>query len=239
MMTEQQIVLTIFVTAPITYLIGSIPFGLILGLARGVDIRKHGSGNIGATNAGRVLGMRYFWYAFFLDFLKGFLPVLVCDLLITNLNGPIWIPLITAAAAISGHLFPIYLGFKGGKGVATSFGAMLGIWPVFTLSALGAVGVFAVVFMSKRIISISSMVAAISFAVLVPLVGHFLSPIPGVIQPESWHELMPLLIASWLLCAMVIWKHRSNIRRLLTGTEPKMGESASTAPIKNDEPQTK
>jgi len=227
-MTEQQIILTTSAGAIVAYLMGSIPFGLLLGLARGVDIRKHGSGNIGATNAGRVLGMRYFWFTFFLDFLKGFLPVFCCNLLIARFSGPIWIPLITAMAAILGHVFPVYLGFKGGKGVATSFGAVLGIWPIFTISGVGGGIIFVLVFMAKRIISLSSLFAAIGFAILVPLVGHFMQPIPGMIRPESWRELMPLLIASWLVCGMVIWKHRSNIKRLLVGTEPKMGQKVQS-----------
>jgi acyl phosphate:glycerol-3-phosphate acyltransferase len=225
-MNQQQVVLTAVAGVMVAYLLGSVPFGLLLGLARGVDIRTQGSKNIGATNAGRVLGMHYFWYAFILDFLKGLLPVLSCDLLVLRWSGPAWIPLATAAAAVFGHLCPIFLRFKGGKGVATGFGAILGIWPVFTVCGLGAAAVFVLVFMATRVISLSSLVGAVSFTLLVPIAGHFLAPIPGVIYPEPWNKLMTLLAASWLFCLIIIWKHRSNIGRLLAGTEPKWGEQS-------------
>ena len=224
MMRPQTIMEFFFLVVAVAYLVGSIPFGLLLGLARGVDIRRHGSGNIGATNAGRVLGMRFFWIAFFLDFLKGFLPVLLSDLLIQRGAGPIWIPLAALLAAVAGHLFPIYLKFRGGKGVATGFGAVLGIWPIYTIAALGAVVIFLLVFALRRIISLSSLAAVAGFAVLVPLAGRLLPPLAGAPHPLSWSGLMPLMIISWVFSFMVIWKHRSNIRRLLAGTEPRLDQ---------------
>ncbi len=211
----------------VAYLIGSIPFGLLVGWARGVDIRGVGSGNIGATNAGRVLGLRYFWYVFLLDLIKGFLPVLASDLWTRQWFAPLWIPLATGAAAIAGHLFPIYLKFRGGKGIATSFGALLGVWPIFTLAALGAAMMFALVVMAYRIISAASLAGAVTFAALVPLVGHWLGPVDGWLYPLPWNRLMPLLWTSWLLLAVIIWKHRGNIRRLLKGTEPRWGQTAA------------
>ena len=206
------------------YLIGGIPFGLLLGLMRGVDIRTQGSGNIGATNAGRVLGMRYFWYAFGLDFLKGFGPVLAVDLIVRHRHGPEWLPLVTAAAAIGGHVFPCYLRFKGGKGVATTFGVVLGVWPVLTLSGLGAALVFLLVFLVYRIISLSSLVGVVAFMILIPIIGHEIGPIDGFLYPQPWNQLMPLIITGVLIGLLIIFKHRGNIRRLLNGTEPRMGE---------------
>jgi len=146
-MTLHQLVF--FVLGPLAgYLLGSIPFGWIIGKANGVDIRTVGSKNIGATNLARTLGIRFFWYALILDAAKGFLPVLVIDLYALHHPPELqWTPLLTAAAAILGHLFPLYLGFKGGKGVATSFGAILGIWPIFTLTGLGCLVVFLLVFL--------------------------------------------------------------------------------------------
>lgn len=214
-------ILLLAIAGPIAaYLLGSIPFGLLIGMAKGVDIRKLGSGNIGATNLGRILGLPYFFYAFSLDFLKGLLPVLASDLLTQHWNAPIFIPLVTAGAAITGHLFPIYLRFCGGKGVATSFGAVLGIWPVFTLSGIVAAIFFLFIFLAWRIISLASIVATVIFMLMVPFFG-FLLINQRLLTSTSWPKLWPLLIASWLLGFLLIIKHRSNIRRLIDGTEPR------------------
>lgn len=213
------------------YMLGSIPFGLLLGLSRGVDIRRHGSGNIGATNAGRVLGMKFFWYAFLADFLKGFFPVLLSDLLARQWHAPVWIPLAAAAAAVLGHLYPIYLRFKGGKGVATTFGALLGVWPLFTVSVLLSAGVFLTVFLMRRIISLSSICGAAALMILVPVLGHWWAIFPGIMRVQSWHTLMPLIVTAWLFGILVIVKHRGNIQRLLAGTEPQLGEKKKSASV--------
>ena len=223
-MSGMQIQGTTLISIIIAYLIGGIPFGLLLGLMRGVDIRTQGSGNIGATNAGRVLGMRYFWYAFALDFLKGFAPVLVVDLIVRHWHGPVWLPLATAAAAICGHVFPCYLKFKGGKGVATTFGVVMGVWPILTLSGLGAALVFLLVFLVYRIISLSSLAGVAAFMILIPIIGHDIGPIDGFLYPQSWTKLTPLILTGCLIGALIIIKHRGNIRRLLNGTEPRLGE---------------
>ena len=223
-MSGIQVQYTTLLSVIAAYLIGGIPFGLLLGFMRGVDIRTQGSGNIGATNAGRVLGMRYFWYAFVLDFLKGFAPVLVVDLIVRHWNGPVWLPLVTAAAAICGHVFPCYLRFKGGKGVATTFGVVMGVWPVLTLSGLGAALVFLLVFLVYRIISLSSLVGVVAFMILIPIIGHDIGPVDGLLYPQPWNKLMPLIMTGCLIGLLIIIKHRSNIRRLLNGTEPRMGE---------------
>jgi glycerol-3-phosphate acyltransferase PlsY len=221
MISSDHIIWLALLGPVVAYLLGAIPFGLLLGLAQGVDIRKHGSGNIGATNAGRVLGLRYFFYAFALDFLKGLLPVLGSDLLTQRWHLPIYLPLLTAGAAVGGHLFPIYLRFHGGKGVATSFGAVLGIWPVFTLAGIVAGLVFLLVFLAWRIISVASLAATAVFMFMVPFLGRIAPEFSHLLGMTPWPQLWPLLTASWLLGLILVVKHRSNIRRLLAGTEPR------------------
>src|SRR5687767_9959258 len=142
-MTRQQMILAVLVVA--AYLIGSIPFGLIIGLSRGIDPRKQGSGNIGATNVGRLLGGRFFALVFTLDMLKSLLPMLLAGLVAGShirqfdhswQTYALWISV--GLAAVLGHMFSIFLRFKGGKGVATSAGMMFGLYPYYTLPALVA-----------------------------------------------------------------------------------------------------
>src|SRR5271156_180934 len=142
------------VTLLIAYLVGAIPFGYLVARWRGVDILHQGSGNIGATNVGRVLGRRFGILVFVLDFAKGALPVLAAQTV-----GPGWLPVTAGLAAFLGHLFPVYLRFRGGKGVATSAGvvAVLLPWP-----ALGAVLTWVAVVCSTRYVSLASLVAALA-----------------------------------------------------------------------------
>src|SRR5438105_3740910 len=131
--------LALFALAPAAYAVGSIPFGLLVGLAKGVDVRKSGSGNIGATNVARLLGGRFFALVFTLDLLKGMLPVLAARYVLGGepknlLYCILWI--LIGFAAIAGHMFSLFLKFRGGKGVATSAGVLLGIFPYFTYPAL-------------------------------------------------------------------------------------------------------
>src|SRR5215204_5988168 len=145
-----QVALLILI--PLAYLVGSIPFGLIVGLAKGVDPRTAGSGNIGATNVARLLGKKWFFVVFFLDMLKGMLPVLLASAVAhripemdrTAQTYLLW--LLVAFAAVLGHMFSVFLKFKGGKGVATSAGVMLGLYPYYTWPGVIALGVFIVVF---------------------------------------------------------------------------------------------
>ncbi len=220
-MSSGHMILLVIISPIAAYLLGAIPFGLLLGLGKGVDIRKHGSGNIGATNAGRVLGLKYFFYAFALDFLKGLLPVLGSDLLTQRWHASMYLPLLTAGAAVCGHVFPIYLHFRGGKGVATSFGAVLGIWPVFTLAGVVAGLVFLLVFLAWRIISVASLAATVVFMFMVPFFGRIVPEFSHLLGMTPWPQLWPLLAASWLLGLILVVKHRSNIRRLVAGTEPR------------------
>jgi len=126
----------------VAYLLGSIPFGLVIAAAYGKDLRKIGSGNIGATNVARALGRKWAYFCFLLDVLKGLVPMLAARFLTQVANptpGSVSLWLVVGCAAVLGHIFPIYLKFKGGKGVATSFGVALGLWPYYTTCAVIAI----------------------------------------------------------------------------------------------------
>jgi glycerol-3-phosphate acyltransferase PlsY len=204
----------IFVIAIIgAYLLGSIPFGLIIAKAHGKDLRSIGSGNIGATNVARALGRRWAYLCFLLDMLKGLVPMLA-----SVFTG--WKPVIlltVGIAAILGHIFPVYLKFKGGKGVATSLGVAFGLWPYYTICAFVALGVWVIVVLTWRYVSLASIVASIAFAVTLFLI---------VLLTPGWDfvNLWPLLIAAAAIPLMVIIRHRENIKRLLAGTESKILE---------------
>ena len=192
----------IFLTL-LAYLIGSIPFGLLVGKMNGVDIRTKGSGNIGATNVLRVVGKGWGIFTLFLDGLKGFIPAFFF---------PIWGGLnpdssvLFGTAALLGHTFPVYLHFKGGKGVATGAGMLLGIAP----TAMGlAVLFWAATMFLFRYVSLASIVAALTAAIAV-----------WVQTPE---RLVVNLVVT-ILALLVIWLHRSNIQRLLNGTENRFGK---------------
>ena len=181
------------------YLVGSIPVGVILGKLKGVDPRRTGSGNIGATNVMRVGGKALGIVTLLGDAAKGFVPValagaLGCDALTIAIVG---------LAAFLGHIFPVFLGFKGGKGVATALGVYLAIRP---LVILGAFIVFLIVFLAWRYVSLASMVGAI----VVP-VGLYLIKAP-----------CELVSMSGIIGILVIIRHKENISRLLKGTENKI-----------------
>jgi glycerol-3-phosphate acyltransferase PlsY len=226
-----------FVAPAIGYLLGSIPFAWLIGRSHGVDIRTVGSKNIGATNLGRTLGKKFFWQAFLLDAAKGFVPVLVVTLIAREWKTglfvldhdyyrgvpfPSWVPLLTAVACVLGHNYPIFLKFRGGKGVATSFGAVLGFWPLFTLAAIGGGVVFVVVLMIHRFISLASIVGALAFVFLVATLGHWDNRyLPTYMEPR---DLWLLVGIAGLFAAMIIIRHRANIGRLMKGTEPQIGQ---------------
>src|SRR5258708_1019674 len=155
---------------PAAYLAGSVPFGLIVGRARGIDPRKGGRGNIGATSVGRLLGVKFFAIVFTLDVLKGLLPMLAAAWVVRRYVAEpdalvylLW--LLVGFAAIMGHMFSCFIGFKGGKGVATSTGVVLGLFPYYTLAGLIAMGVWIVLFLALRYVSVASIVAAVVFPV--------------------------------------------------------------------------
>lgn len=208
------------------YLLGSIPFGLLIGRVRGVDVRRQGSGNIGSTNVGRILGRKWGYLCFLLDVGKGLLPVLwVGHYLRANTmgDGPStltsadqWLWLAVGAATIIGHMFSVYLRFRGGKGVATSLGVVLGIWPYFTLTGLFAFAIWLAVWGVSRYVSLASIAAALSFPV-----GFLLL----IWRIPAWHveEVEPLLVFSCAMAILVVIRHRSNIQKLLRGTEDRGG----------------
>jgi glycerol-3-phosphate acyltransferase PlsY len=207
---------------PVAYLVGSIPFGLLVGLAKGVDPRAAGSGNIGATNLGRLLGGKFFAIVFTLDLLKGMLPVVAAGAML-RFRATSWqeylLWLSVGAAAIVGHMFSIFLKFKGGKGVATSAGVLLGVFPYFTLPGMVAVAVWGIVFQASRYVSLASIVGAIAFPLAYFGVGLALGwPVLG----DQW----PLLGFATLIPAMIVYKHRGNIARLRAGTENRFAKRA-------------
>lgn len=199
----------------VSYLIGAIPCGLLIGQMYGVDVRKVGSKNIGATNVTRTVGKTQGKICFFLDFLKGALPVILalqCGLL------PLFV-LMTGFAAIAGHMFPVYLGFKGGKGVSTAAGAALALAPLPLLTALV---VWVVVFFASRYVSLASIAAAASLPVLAIV---FAWSKVGSVTARS----CPTLIFLILIAVLAIIRHHANIRRLLNGTENRFNKSVPKA----------
>jgi len=210
----------IFIPAIIgAYLLGSIPFGLLIAKAHGKDLRSIGSGNIGATNVSRALGRKWAYVCFALDVLKGMVPMLVIMFIAKPADVVmllLW--LLVGCAAIVGHIFPIYLKFKGGKGVATSFGIALGLWPYYTIGALFAIVTWVVVVLIWRYVSLASIVGSVIFPVVLIL---------AIILKPGWDflSLWPLLVAATAIPLMVIIRHRENIQRLLAGTESKILKS--------------
>jgi glycerol-3-phosphate acyltransferase PlsY len=212
---------TAAVFVAVAYLVGSVPVGfLIAKLVFGVDLRTTGSGNIGATNVGRTLGAKWGAACLVFDLLKGVVPTLM-PLAVMWPSG--WRdPLMMAcgAAAVVGHVFPVWLGFRGGKGVATGAGvAIVLAWQ----AAVAAAVMFGIVFFAKRIVSLSSMLAAIVYAVVV----IFLS------EPTA-REDWPLIAFAIAIPALIIVRHRDNIARLLRGEEKPFSTSgrSETSPQK-------
>jgi glycerol-3-phosphate acyltransferase PlsY len=199
------------------YLLGSIPFGLIIARAHGRDLRSIGSGNIGATNLSRALGKKWAYLCFFLDAAKGLVPMLAATYIFSSPPSitQLFLALAVGCAAILGHIFPIYIKFRGGKGVATSFGVALGLWPYYTICAAAAFLIWVVVVLLWRYISLASIIASIAFPLALVLI---------IVLTPAWNfaHLWPLLIAAIVIPVMVIVRHRENIKRLIAGTESKV-----------------
>jgi glycerol-3-phosphate acyltransferase PlsY len=195
--------MTILIILLSSYLLGAIPAGLIVGrLVKGIDIREHGSRNIGATNVWRILGPAWGTLTFVLDTVKGLAPVLLAR----HLAGhPIWLPVAAGLMAVIGHNASVFLKFKGGKGVATTLGVAFGLsWQ----AALLAFAVWGLVLLLTRYISVASLVATPVGALT----------LWGFNQWNWAYGLFALLVT-----VFVFVKHRANIRRLRTGIEPKVG----------------
>lgn len=191
----------------VAYLLGSIPSAVWIGRRfYGVDVRQHGSKNAGATNTLRVLGLRAALPVFAIDMLKGLVAVMLSHLAgyTSGSDAMFNLKVALVAAAVIGHILPVFAGFKGGKGVATLAGAVLGVYPLAVLLCLI---VFAVVFASTRYVSLGSMSAGVAFPVFVI----------GVFGERS----LSLVVFSIVIALLLLFTHRKNIRRLLSHTESK------------------
>ncbi|NLF30107.1 MAG: glycerol-3-phosphate 1-O-acyltransferase PlsY [Planctomycetes bacterium] len=200
------------------YAAGSTPFGVIIAAARGIDLRAHGSGNVGATNVARVLGRRWGILCFALDVAKGLLPVLAAGVLLRRgglATAEQFAWLAVALGAILGHIFSFWLRFRGGKGVATSLGVLLGFWPYFTLPGLAAFALWIVVTGLSGYVSLGSIAAAAAFPVF------FVASCLLAARPLA--EVLPLLVFAVAMAGLVILRHRTNIGRLLRGQENRIG----------------
>lgn len=183
----------------IGYLIGALPFGIVMTkLVLGIDIRKVGSGNTGTSNVTRALGIGYGFINAVLDISKGIVPVLIARSMGLNLAWQCGVSL----AAVIGHNWPIYTMFKGGKGIATSFGALVVLEPRFLL----IVPIFAIIVLSTRIKSLASMTSAF---LLIPL---------SLILKAPWE----IVILTIVICCMAIYRHKDNVKRLMAGKENKI-----------------
>lgn len=203
--------LRLIVVVVVAYLIGSIPFGyLIVRQKVGADIRESGSGGTGATNVSRRAGKGAGIFTLLLDALKGVLAIIVAQIIIGDSGSSIdWVTAAAAIAVIVGHIFPVWLRFRGGKGVATGAGVFLMLAPI----ALFCAAIILVVVVSiTKYVSLGSMVAAAIIPLFVWMDMVFIKPIT---------DLWPLLTAAVAGAMLIIFAHRGNIRRLAEGTEPK------------------
>ena len=192
------------------YLLGAIPFGFLIARTRGIDIREHGSRNIGATNVFRVLGRTWGLLTFACDAGKGALAVVLARHFagVLAIDG-VLAGIAAALACLVGHSFPVWLRFKGGKGVASSLGVLLGLMPVASLIVLG---IWGVVFRVSRYVSLASLVAAVTLPVVVF----------GLLETGRLEGMAHLYFAG-VAALLVIWRHRENIGRLRAGTENRFG----------------
>ena len=202
------------------YVIGSTPFGVLIARARGVDLRKVGSGNVGATNVARAVGRRWGYLCFFLDMGKGLIPAAAGAALLGPAQGApgvlvqgAWVGV--GCGVILGHIFSFWLGFRGGKGVATALGVVLGVYPYLTFAGVGALGIWIAVTLITRYVSMGSIVAALAFLPLFAIFNH-----PVV-------RLWPLLGFAGVMVSLILIRHRTNIKRLLSGTENKIGRKST------------
>lgn len=211
------------IAAAAAFLVGSIPFGYIIARSKGVDIRAHGSGNIGATNVLRVLGRGPGLLCFALDILKGLAPTLAAGIYhnaaarFDVAEQDAWLWLLVMVAPVLGHMFTPWLGFRGGKGVATGLGSLVAVFPVLTAPALGAVVVFIISAKITKYVGVSSVAAACS----IPLFTFV-----GLLAAGELPRATSWLVVTAALALVVTIKHRANIARTLAGTEHRIGERA-------------
>ena len=221
----------------IAFLAGSIPFGLLIAKSKGVNIREHGSGNIGATNVLRVVGKPYGIACLVLDLLKGLIPSILGISLCTYagesnpMTGHALEPyaigleqskaqilqIITALAAILGHNYSPWIGFKGGKGIATSGGALIALMPA---AVLILIAIWAILFFTTKYVSIASIGAAICL----PIVMLFGSWYHDKLADGTWNK--PLFVFCIIIALLAVWRHRSNIKALMDGSEHQFSKKA-------------
>jgi acyl phosphate:glycerol-3-phosphate acyltransferase len=204
----------LLIIALFSYLIGSIPSGYLVAKSQGIDIRQHGSKNIGATNVLRVMGKKWGYLVFFCDSFKGFASVKLGALVAGHaLLSPVLGSVIAAIACILGHNYTIWLRFKGGKGIATSGGVVLALFPVLVVLCVAVI--WFVVFFAGRYVSLASIAAAVALPCVVFLATG-----------KNGSDFWILFGFSALIGALAIWRHQSNIGRLLKGTESRFGKKS-------------
>ncbi len=196
----------------LSYLLGGIPFGYLIAVTKGIDIRTEGSGNIGATNVARVLGRKYGLIIFILDMLKGFVAVFFVPVLVSGTKFPTTpdnlLVILCGFCAVLGHAFPVYLRFRGGKAVATSFGVFVWLAPIPIAIAFG---VWIVTVMVSRYVSLGSMLGTL---VIIWAIVYFVD------SPFGDNKYITFLATA--VAILVIAKHKSNIQRIISGTEKKV-----------------
>ena len=183
-----------------SFLLGSIPFGYLIARLKGIDIRKYGSGNVGATNVARVLGKKYGVLVYLLDFLKGFIPTLIA---VKSFGINSWVTAAVGLSAILGHMFSPFLGFRGGKGVATASGVLFAVSPLLGFVALA---LWWAVYKKSGYVSLASIVSAFATMYIAGMLGF----------PQ------PVLFLTGLAAVLILVKHKSNVERLLEGRELKV-----------------
>ncbi len=208
--------LSIAVIIVLSYLAGSIPFSVIVSKAvKGIDIREHGSGNAGFTNVVRILGIRWGVLVFIGDLVKGYIPTVYFSQIRWDAISidPVAIALLAGSFAVIGHIWPVYIGFKGGKGVLTIAGMMLGLAPLVTSICLL---LFVIIFAVSRYVSLGSMPAGLLFPIIIVSPKYYLN-----------EEISPFLLSFSIICGLlIVFTHRANIKRLLNGTENQFKRSS-------------
>jgi glycerol-3-phosphate acyltransferase PlsY len=215
----------------VSYLLGTIPSGLLISKSQGIDIREHGSKNIGATNVWRTMGRKWGLFAFICDTFKGWLAVIIGVSLAASLGvivhlphdhvevkhlPPDYVGIAAALGCIMGHNFPVWLRFKGGKGVATSLGVIIGMMPLVSIITFA---IWAIVFKLSRYVSLASLIAALALPVVIVLFLFF-GPSQGWSAVHGWGNFYFGVAAA----LMVLKRHTANLKRLLNGTELRFGD---------------
>lgn len=201
-----------FFAVILSYLFGSIPFGYILAILKGTNIREHGSGNIGATNVGRILGRKYGIIIFVLDLLKGFVAVFSIPVIVSNIKFPTssddLLVTLCGFCAVLGHVFPVYIGFKGGKAVATSFGVFIWLAPIPIAVAFG---IWVLTVVVSRYVSLGSVISSLA------LIGAII-----IFEKGPFGTGVFLTVLSIAISILILLKHTSNIQRIIAGTETRV-----------------